>query len=313
MERLIRTQDYLSQILANNLSANPSSTSEVARALAQITGNYCHNDFEQALIGYGPHANGFIHVSIDDAMICHTEACANWREKLAKQFNISTAQISVVRTARPKAHFTNNSGVAVGHEKLIKKESYGTMCGFIAPRFPGDSYRIVSNNHVLAATNRGKAGDSVCAVTDWPYKIGELENQVILQGKGRPNWLDLAVARLDGYEPTQAPTTAPNKNAVQNEGVTKYGAKTKQTNGRVVSNDYKIVIDYDGESALFVNQLMIVSTDPNKPFSEGGDSGSMIKTHNGEFVGLLFAGNNFQTFANPSHLVIKQLQDWGYF
>lgn len=313
MERIIRTQDYLGSVLKNNLTGKQSAANSLGLSIAQLTGNYCHADFESALIGFGPHADGYIHVSLDEDLVCHNQACAGWMEKLAKQFNISTSQISVVRTGRPRSLLTNETGVAVGHESIIAKKSFGTLGGFIYPRFEGDAYRIVSNNHVLAATNRGAKGDAVCSVTNATYKIAELENSVELFGNGITNYLDLAVARLvDGYQPTQRPVLAPTKKGMKHEGVTKFGAKTGFTRGKIVSDNYRIAINYDGENALFENQLMIMSTVPGQKFSDGGDSGSMVKSVDGGFVGLLFAGNNSQTFANPSQRVINKLIEWGY-
>lgn len=65
-------------------------------------------------------------------------------------------------------------------------------------------------------------------------------------------------------------------------------------------------IPYRRFTASFDNQIAIrgVGTD----FSAGGDSGSLIVTLNSKQpVGLLFAGGNGITFANPIGTVMSQL------
>jgi hypothetical protein len=58
------------------------------------------------------------------------------------------------------------------------------------------------------------------------------------------------------------------------------------------------------KSATFVNQFTITPGD----FSDGGDSGSLIVTNDGNnhAVGLLFAGSSTRTIANPIGVVLNR-------
>jgi hypothetical protein len=59
--------------------------------------------------------------------------------------------------------------------------------------------------------------------------------------------------------------------------------------------------------ALFRNQILIVSL-TSQPFSQGGDSGSLIVTDAGRKpVGLLFAGSASHTIASPIGAVLAAL------
>ena len=79
----------------------------------------------------------------------------------------------------------------------------------------------------------------------------------------------------------------------------KYGRTTGFTSARVDGIGAIVNVAYDNGTARFINQLII------KPgtFSSGGDSGSLIVADGGTDdrrpVGLLFAGSNAITIANP--------------
>jgi hypothetical protein len=183
------------------------------------------------------------------------------------------------------------------------------MAGFIYPKTYGDSYRVFSNNHVLAAG--GHRGDRIYSMEDGRREIGALENSLAIYSDAA-NYLDLAVAKLQGYGPCSTPSTVRYRLPNKFEVVTKTGATTGYTKGQVISTNYNVSIDYDGVSAYFKDQIMIARVNKDQIFSDRGDSGSMIRTLDGQFAGLLFAGNGQQTFANKSAQVINQLTYWGY-
>ena len=65
------------------------------------------------------------------------------------------------------------------------------------------------------------------------------------------------------------------------------------------------MVDVDGRPAYFENQIAIVGSDG--PFSESGDSGSLILDNPGSHpVGLLFAGDDTHTLANPIQAVLNR-------
>ena len=84
----------------------------------------------------------------------------------------------------------------------------------------------------------------------------------------------------------------------------KAGRTTQRTRGRITG----INANYGTSGvALFQNQIVIVSL-TSAPFSQGGDSGSLIVTDSGNRpVGLLFAGSASHTIANPIRSVLTAL------
>lgn len=91
--------------------------------------------------------------------------------------------------------------------------------------------------------------------------------------------------------------------------VGKSGRTTPLTRGMITSCNSTIRVNYGGgRVALFADQMAIRSLSA-KPFSQGGDSGSVIWTWDRRRypVGLLFAGGGGITFANKIQRVLKQL------
>ncbi len=75
-----------------------------------------------------------------------------------------------------------------------------------------------------------------------------------------------------------------------------------------------MVVNYDIGNLRFDGQIEIEGTG-QKPFSDGGDSGSLIVNAGMQAIALLFAGsdlggrnNRGLTFANPIHRVLKDLK-----
>lgn len=186
---------------------------------------------------------------------------------------------------------------------------------------------ILSNNHVLARTNRGVAGDPViqpgmvdtrCA-RDLTTKVAALTRFVPLKFNGAVNKVDAAIARIvDG--------TVELSGAVLDIGalgtetldpfvglaVTKSGRTTGQTFGTVQAVNVSLWVAYwkkcgQGQQlAYFTNQFRV---SPGT-FSAGGDSGSVIVEDvlgAPRLVGLLFAGSDTDTFANPMSAVMQSL------
>ena len=89
--------------------------------------------------------------------------------------------------------------------------------------------------------------------------------------------------------------------------VQKYGRTTGQTTGVVSGLNATINVNYNTGTARFVDQVLI--TDGR--FSQGGDSGSLVVTRSSGDddrtpMGLLFAGSNTHTIANPIDLVLDR-------
>jgi hypothetical protein len=85
--------------------------------------------------------------------------------------------------------------------------------------------------------------------------------------------------------------------------VQKTGRTSGHTFGTVLATDVEIDVKYESGTARFVNQLRIRHACDGMDFSDNGDSGSQIVTApdvgDPDSVGLLFAGGDADTFANP--------------
>jgi hypothetical protein len=182
----------------------------------------------------------------------------------------------------------------------------------------------LSNNHVFANRNDASKGDNILQPgrvdggTDPSNAIGTLYDFEPLRFCGvlscPDNRIDAALALTsadnlgtgtpeNGYgEPRSGTTTATLGQAVQ-----KYGRTTGLTTGTVSGINATINVNYNTGTVRFVDQILI----SDGRFSQGGDSGSLVVTKGsgGEDrkpVGLLFAGSNTNTIANPIDLVLER-------
>jgi hypothetical protein len=228
-----------------------------------------------------------------------------------------------MRPARP--------GVSLGHHQITA----GTF-GCLVQR--NGQVFILSNNHILANSNKAQMGDAI--LQPGPHDGGTLADQIgtleqfipvgfgisagcgcspfalllRLLGLASPrinepgnNTVDCAIAR---------PLSADLVNAdILNIGipsgvgtvtlgtpVQKSGRTTGLTSGEITQLDVTVSVLYGTQIAVFRNQLMTGAR------SQGGDSGSAVLDMNRQVVGLLFAGSNTATIMNPIQLVLEALQ-----
>lgn len=204
-------------------------------------------------------------------------------------------------------------GVSTGHTNIT--------AGTIGCRVSvGCHQYALSNNHVFADEGAAAIGDDV--IQPGPYDGGEAPGDVIgtlydfepiIFSTSASNMMDAALILLDGA--TVADATLPDGyglprkesiEAVPNMDVKKYGRTTGLTTGRVDAIDVTVNVGYDNGTARFVGQIII------RPglFSAGGDSGSLIVVDGGANdrrpLGLLFAGSNSVTVANPIQPVLDR-------
>lgn len=218
-------------------------------------------------------------------------------------------------------------GVSVGHTRVTA----GTLGCFVQLQKPG-GIGLLSNNHVLAASNEARFGDEIIqpgrvdggrVATD---VIGVLHEFVpITFGDGAINTVDCAVATLAPTVPFEAANfvdherlgtrlvASPNLDPELRQKVTKFGRTSERTNGQIVSIEQdNLWVNYGSRGstklARFDGQLQIVATQEGKAFSAGGDSGSVIVDSDGRPTGLLFAGTSSGvTSANPIGAVLDAL------
>ena len=225
-------------------------------------------------------------------------------------------------------HRPLETGLSVGHVDITA----GTL-GFVVE--DKDAYYVLSNNHVLANVNAGQPGDPV--VSPGPLDIGSrrsvtartligvLDRFVPISFR-RSNVVDCALAELRediefhvGW--TEAlPGVVKGVKAVTIDDlgrpVAKAGRTTGVTQGRITQvNIDRLGMDMGDDDeervALFSDQLEVEGD--KRPFSGGGDSGSLIVDTNGYARALLFAGGPDEdtgqdlTFANQLTTVLQKL------
>jgi hypothetical protein len=219
----------------------------------------------------------------------------------------------------PKANFPRPVpiGVSTGHP--------GVTAGTIGARVTdGLQVFALSNNHIFANNNSGRAGDNFLqpGVADGGRNpedaLGTLYDFEPIGWCGGItcplNKLDAALALTtvddlgtatpeNGYGSPRSETME----ATLGMKVQKYGRTTGHTVGRVTGINATIDVNYRAGTARFEEQIIISSGD----FSTGGDSGSLVVTKgllaaDRRPVGLLFAGSSTNTIANPIDLVLDR-------
>jgi hypothetical protein len=235
-------------------------------------------------------------------------------------------------------------GVSGGNFKARKKigkliECCGGTLGSLVVDKKGVDF-ILSNNHVLARTNRGGPGDRIvqpgledttptlCTQITADTVAKTSKRNTVHFGQHSANHIDAAIAEIvsgdvdtDGdilnIGPISATTDDPS---ALDQPVQKMGRTTCLTTGTVTAIDVKVLgVSYPQECnggkgglANFVKQILVTAT-PATLFVLPGDSGSLVVTNNGggfcpQAVGLLFAGNSGGTIAivNPIGAVLKK-------
>jgi len=215
-------------------------------------------------------------------------------------------------------------GLSVGHYKITA----GTLGAFVRPRKRG-TLLLLSNNHVLADEDRAKKGDAILQPGAYDGgrnpadRVGTLDTAVKLKKTGA-NFVDCALAALAPKVTFQAATltgvgtlsaaAAPPVEEI--DLVEKLGRTTGHTRGRITAFELdNLVVGYDQGNLRFDGQIEIEGAS-TEPFSQGGDSGSLIFTSLGrEAAALLFAGGDQGgsngkglTFANPIAAVFDRLK-----
>jgi hypothetical protein len=230
------------------------------------------------------------------------------------------SSLSYVNKMRPA-----KSGISIGHVDI----SAGTLGGLVRDNQSGKTV-ILSNNHVLADSNDGVAGDSIVQPgpadggTDPADLIATLTRFVPIDfTSGAQNRVDAAIATPGSPKDVLwntldiGPGVPADKRILGAADVGlpvhKTGRTTEHTHGNVQAVFATVQVKYDlFRKATFVDQI-IVSQPGAQPFSEGGDSGSLVYDAENKCVGLLFAGSEAsedepaRTIVNPIGYVMKEL------
>ena len=202
-------------------------------------------------------------------------------------------------------------GVSCGHVRVTA----GTLGCLIV--LNNNRLCVLSNNHVLANENNAAVGDPIIQPgrvdggVSPRDRIALLERFVPISFSG-PNTVDAAAAFTSSQlvKPQHVnylmnPTPVAPRLSLS---VIKNGRTTQATQGVITAIGVNSVrVRYTAGVASFNNQIFIQGIG-SRPFSQGGDSGSIIVTAGTrQPVGLLFAGSATHTIANPIEAVMSAL------
>ncbi|SEO67232.1 hypothetical protein [Trujillonella endophytica] len=210
-------------------------------------------------------------------------------------------------------------GLSVAHPAVTA----GTLGGVVRM---GGRPAILSNNHVLAASDAASVGDPV--LQPGPADGGTGADRVatlsaFVRFTAGRNLVDAAVAVLDpGVEADPAgypggplaAVVADGDEVDPDEAVEKVGRTTGHTRGRITAVEVDgVAVQYDDVVHTFDGQIEIEGV--GGAFSAGGDSGSVIwRSGDRAPLALLFAGSDVGgaqgggvTFASPLATVLAAL------
>lgn len=202
-------------------------------------------------------------------------------------------------------------GISCGHMLTTA----GTIGGLFTDR--DNNIVILSNNHVLAAENKGIRGH--IAVQPGVYDGGTVGDRIGLLKYYRPlvssrgqsfdayrwreiygyNLEDSAIATIDNPNLITDSIKEIGQindfkdNPILNESVQKTGRTTGRTVGTIVGLNADLLVRYDLGTIRFKDCILTTN------MSQGGDSGSLLLDSNKNAIGLLFAGSNTITVYNP--------------
>ena len=200
-------------------------------------------------------------------------------------------------------------GVSTGHPDITA----GTIGARVTD---GTDVYALSNNHVYAAQNAASIGDQVIqpgAIDGGSSPgddIGTLAAFEPIVFGGADNMIDAAIAltsigEIDNGTPSDGYGVPSSTTVLASVGmdVKKYGRTTGESHSSISAINATVNVGYDVGTARFVQQIVV----SGGSFSSGGDSGSLIVTENGNNpVGLLYAGSQTATIANPIDAVLAR-------
>ncbi len=205
-------------------------------------------------------------------------------------------------------------GISCGHPAVTA----GTISGIISI---GETPYLLSNNHVIANANNANPGDPILqpgrhdggsAPVD---TIASLHSwKEIRPQPARDNLIDVAIATADpGLVEKLIMGTTPWEREVRRDlflaesevgmQVSKSGRTTAMTTNLIRFIDWSGFVFFGRHLGFvfFIDQIVV-----QNPFGAPGDSGSMVFTPEGHFIGLLWAGGDIGiVVCKSSHIV-----DW---
>lgn len=151
------------------------------------------------------------------------------------------------------------------------------------------------------------------------FKLLKQQTRLLAYKLGKPNIVDCALAKPNDDNYVLPVILQDNDSHIivtedvepqLGMEVKKSGRTTGTTFGVIMQTDVAVNVNMgEGRTALFTGQFVIEGV---SKMSAGGDSGSLITTYDDKAVGLLFAGGENHTIANPIWAVKNKLGfEWG--
>jgi len=275
------------------------------------------------------------------SLVVYVESQANEeqvRREIVDMMGVQAASsddlsVEVVVTGPVEAYTSNRSkfrtapaGVSVGHFTITA----GTIGGWARGR--GDRSRrqlMVSNNHVLADSNKGIFGDSIIQPGRADLGVSTADRIAILErfvpinfSAGAINFVDCAtgwcwpnlVRREHAYHGggSTAKFFKIGNSVIEpsiNMVVGKTGRTTDLKKGIILATGVSINVNFGSAGVAHFRDQFSVKSTGGTDFSAGGDSGSFVWQWDGRLtpVGLLFAGGGGTTFCNRMSRVVSAL------
>ncbi|MCG2616814.1 S1 family peptidase [Terrimonas sp. NA20] len=289
----LRTIRSARRIISFNSSITPIGSNVQKTLLESVNG-----------VGVGQKANGenFVKVLTRDKLKLSTSLLSKYYGMPATAIVVEEAGLIKLRTPTG-VHRPPFPGISVAHYKVTA----GTLGCFVQD--DKKKIYILSNNHVLANSNKGKYKDPILqpGLMDGGKRtkdvIAHLSYLVELDRSGQ-NRMDAAIAEIMpglsheyGFGKKKITGVTEPVNGMK---VEKLGRSTGLTKGRITTRNLDIQVDFGGKAVEFIDQFE-VKGNRGTMFCDSGDSGALIyvkETMNA--VGLLFAGtNDGTTFATP--------------
>jgi hypothetical protein len=330
---------------ANRVSGVAASAAAATRTIARMVGDGATFGIgarpfatlpqvhRSVALGIAPHAREYrLAIRLQRAALRHSPMVEHLTRRARGEVDVrmvGRVDKRARKVARPPWYRANTRplllGASVGHLRVTA----GTIGGFVRR---GSAICLLSNNHVLANEDRASAGDWVIqrGALDGgrrpPDHVARLRRWIRLRRNGA-NVVDAALAVIEAgieHDPAMLRGLVGRRNRrlaglgpeFLDEGtiVYKVGRTTGATRGRVTAFDLdNLVVNFDIGNLRFDGQIEIESAGA-RPFSDGGDSGSLIVDAEMRAVALLFAGSEFGgrknlglTYANPIHRVLRDL------
>ena len=183
----------------------------------------------------------------------------------------------------PNLYFSGTLGMATYDDKILSN-------AHVIAIHPGTGEFLNIGTDIIqpGSGDGGTTGD----------RVGELEAYVPIDfDPDAENYADAAIGSIDGgVEASPGEQFGEGGNywvegwttVYEGDIVRKSGRTTGVTSGEVIHTNVSVVVQYGGQSAYFMDQIVVGQE--NWSFGAPGDSGSAVDK-DGEFVGLLFAGS----------------------